>query len=186
MDLKYPKTRKQNVTDTYFGIKVDDPYRWLEDDNAPETKAWVEDQNKVTESYLSSIPFRKALKQRLTSLVSYTRYSGAFHKKGKVYFYRNNGLQNQSVLYVQDGQSGTPRMLLDPNTFSADGTTVLTDFIVSQNGRYAAFGQSSGGSAARCLPARIDVVVVAPLLPFNIIIIPVSAYSSLFSFFLFV
>jgi prolyl oligopeptidase len=146
MDLKYPKTRKQNVTDTYFGIKVDDPYRWLEDDNAPETKAWVEDQNKVTESYLSSIPFRKALKNRLTSLVSYTRYSGAFQKKGKVYFYRNNGLQNQSVLYVQSGPNGTPRMLLDPNTFSTDGTTVLTDFIVSQNGRYAAFGQSSGGS----------------------------------------
>mgnify|MGYP006191076033 FL=1 len=146
MDLKYPKTRKQNVTDTYFGIKVDDPYRWLEDDNAPETKAWVDAQNKVTESYLSSIPFRKALKNRLTSLVSYARYSGAFQKKGKVYFYRNNGLQNQSVLYVQDGLNGTPRMLLDPNAFSTDGTTVLTDFIVSQNGRYAAFGQSSGGS----------------------------------------
>ena len=146
MDFNYPKAKRGNDSDTYFGIRVADPFRWLEDDNSPLTKTWVDAQNKLTFGYLDTIKFRAPLKARLRQLISYTRYSGASQKNGNVTFYRNNGLQNQSVLYVQQGLKGTPRLLLDPNAFSKDGTTVLTDFILSKGGKYAAYGLSSGGS----------------------------------------
>ena len=146
MDFNYPKAKRGNDSDTYFGIRVADPFRWLEDDNSPLTKTWVDAQNKLTFGYLDTINFRAPLKARLRQLISYTRYSGASQKNGNVTFYRNNGLQNQSVLYVQEGLKGTPRLLLDPNAFSKDGTTVLTDFILSKGGKYAAYGLSSGGS----------------------------------------
>lgn len=144
--LDYPATKKVEQTDTYFGTPVRDPYRWLEDDNSAETKAWVEAQNKVTFGYLDKIPYRKALKTRLEQLVNYPRYSGAFQRAGYVFFYKNDGLQNQSVLYVQRGLNGKPDVLLDPNTFSSDGTVRLAGFFVSKNGKYAAYAISKSGS----------------------------------------
>ncbi len=141
--LKYPPTKKIEHTDTYFGTKITDPYRWLEDDNAPDTKAWVTAQNKVTFGYLAQIPYRAAVLNRIKTLANYPKYSAPFKKNDNVYFYKNNGLQNQSVLYVQKGYDGTPEILLDPNTFSADGTVRLTSFILSKDGKYAAYGRTA-------------------------------------------
>lgn len=144
--MTYPQTRKVDQADEYFGTKVYDPYRWLEDDNSPETAEWVKGQNAVTFGYLNQIPFRPALKQRLEQLVNFVKYGGAFQQAGRVFFYKNDGLQNQSVLYVQQGLEGKPEVLIDPNKLSADGTVQLKDFSVSDNGRYAAFGISRSGS----------------------------------------
>ena len=141
--LTYPPTRKVDQVDDYFGTKVADPYRWLEDDNAAETKAWVESENKVTESVLDRIPFRAEVRQRVRALANYRKYSAPFRKNGKVYFFLNDGLQNQSVLYVQDGLDGTPKVLLDPNTFSPDGTVRLASFTMSKDGRYAAYARTA-------------------------------------------
>ena len=144
--LTYPVTKKVDHVDTYFGTKVADPYRWLEDETAPETAAWVEAQNKVTFGYLAGIPYRDALKARLETLFNYAKY-GAPSRKGQYYvFSKNDGLQNQSVLYIQKGLDGTPAVLLDPNAFAADGTSRLAGFELSKDGRYAAFGKSVGGS----------------------------------------
>ncbi len=145
--VTYPETRKDTtVVDDYFGTKVADPYRWLEDDNSPETKAWVEAENKVTFGYLDQIPFRDKIRQRLTELWNYEKYSVPFHKGNRYFYYRNDGLQNQSVLYMQDGPDGEARVLLDPNTFSEDGTVALKGFSVSGDGRYAAYTTASAGS----------------------------------------
>ena len=124
--LTYPKAHKGDVVDTYFGIGVPDPYRWLENDTSEATAAWVAAENKVTDEYLSKIPFRSALLKRLTDLSDYERMSLPSKKNGKYYFYKNDGLQNQDVLYVQDSLDGEPRVLLDPNKLSADGTVALT------------------------------------------------------------
>ena len=144
--LSYPRTRKVNQVDTYFGTKITDPYRWLEDDNAAETKAWVEAQNKVTFGYLEKLPYRKQLKARLTQLANYPRTEGAFQKAGWIFVYKNTGLQNQSVLFVQEGLQGKPELLLDPNALAADGTARLTGFLVSKDGKYGAYGVSKSGS----------------------------------------
>jgi prolyl oligopeptidase len=142
----YPQTKKVDQVDTFFGTKVDDPYRWLEEETSPETAQWVEAENKVTFAYLDRIPYRDALKARLSKLQNYARYS-APSRKGELYtFTKNDGLQNQSVIYIQKGLDGTPEVLLDPNKFSADGTTRLAGFAQSKNGKYAAYGVSSGGS----------------------------------------
>src|SRR5579883_2086168 len=127
--LIYPQTKMVDQADDFFGTKVSDPYRWLEDDRSEETKAWVGEQNKLTQSYLDKIPFRDAIKKRLTELWNYEKYSAPFKEGDYTYFYKNNGLQNQSVLYRQKG-SGQPEVFLDPNKLSADGTTSLagTDF----------------------------------------------------------
>ena len=144
--LQYPTTKKIDHVDTYHGGQVPDPYRWLEDDNSAETGQWVTEQNKVTFGYLDRIPYRAKLKARLEQLYNYPKYGAPF-RRGEYYFFsKNDGLQNQSVLYIQKGLDGTPEMLIDPNTFSADGTTRLGTFSVSKDGAYAVYGLSTGGS----------------------------------------
>jgi len=141
----YPATEKRGQTDDYFGTKVSDPYRWLEDDRSEETKNWVVAQNKVTNAYLDKIPFRDAIKKRLTELWNYEKYSAPFKEGGYTYFYKNDGLQNQSVLYRQMG-NGKPEVFLDPNKFSADGTTSLQGIDFTKDGSLAAYQVSEGGS----------------------------------------
>ncbi|GAB4145781.1 MAG: prolyl oligopeptidase family serine peptidase [Bacteroidia bacterium] len=144
--LKYPVTRKTDSVDTYFGVKVADPYRWLEDDNSDSTKKWVDEQNKVTFDYLSKIPYRNKIKERLSQIWNFEKQSAPY-LKGKRYFYsRNNGMQNQSVLYYKEGLNGEEKLLLDPNTLSADGTTSLNGWEVSHDGKYMAYGISKAGS----------------------------------------
>jgi hypothetical protein len=144
--LSYPATKTVPQVDVYFGDTVPDPYRWLEQENAPETAKWVEDENKVTFAYLEKIPFRAAVKSRLEKLYNYPRY-GTPSRKGEYFtFTKNNGLQNQSVLYIQKGLDGEASVLLDPNKFSANGTSSLAGFARSKDGRYAAYGISTGGS----------------------------------------
>jgi len=142
----YPKTRATDQTDTYFGVKVPDPYRWLEDDNSAETAQWVKEQNKLTFGYLEQIPYRQQVRQRLTQLLNYAKYSAPLRRGEYFFFTKNDGLQNQSVWYVQRGLDGTPELLLDPNQFSRDGTTRLGATSISRDGKYLAFGKSSGGS----------------------------------------
>lgn len=142
----YPETKKEKHTDTYFGNIVDDPYRWLEDDNSSETREWVTQQNKLSFGYLEQIPYRSAWLQQLESLNNYPKYSSPY-RKGEYYYYsKNDGLQNQSLLYRQKGLNGQPQLVLDPNKFSADGTTSLAVFSLSKDGRYAVVGKSAGGS----------------------------------------
>ena len=143
--LAYPKTAKGDVIDDYFGTKVPDPYRWLENDTSAETRAWVIEENKVTDNYLSKIPYRDEIKKRLEILWNYEKYSAPFKEGKYTYFYKNDGLQNQSVLYRQiDGSE--PEIFLDPNTFSKDGTTSLAGIEFSRNGNLAAYQLSEGGS----------------------------------------
>ncbi|MGI4749072.1 MAG: prolyl oligopeptidase family serine peptidase [Janthinobacterium lividum] len=143
--LPYPQTAKGTVTDTYFGTVVADPYRWLEDDQSAETKAWVQEENKVTQNYLQQIPFREAIRQKLEKLWNYEKYSAPFKEGKYTYFYKNNGLQSQSVLYRQL-ENDEPEVFLDPNTFSADGTTSLGGINFSKDGSLAAYQISEGGS----------------------------------------
>lgn len=144
--LVYPETATVDTVDVYFGTTVTDPYRWLEDDTSAATAAWVEAQNKVTFEYLSHIPFRKQLQERLTELTDYEKIGIPFKKHGKYYFYRNDGLQNQSVLYVQDALDSEPRVVLDPNKLSEDGTVALSGISFSNDGKYLAYTISRSGS----------------------------------------
>jgi prolyl oligopeptidase len=144
--IKYPKTAKDNVVDTYFGVQVKEPYRWLENDTSVATSAWVKEQNRVTKDYLSQIPFRDKLKDRLTALYNYPKYSSPFKKNGQYYYYKNNGLQNQSVLYHQATLSSEPEMLLDPNTLSTDGTVALSNIAFSKDGKYLGYAIARSGS----------------------------------------
>lgn len=144
--LQYPETRKSNQVDDYHGTQVADPYRWLEDDQSQETAAWVEAQNKVTFAYLEAIPFRSQLKEKLLKLNDYPRY-GQPYRRGNLYFFaKNDGLQKQSVWYVQKGLDGQPEVLIDPNKLSEDGTTSLSFLTFDKEARYAACGISQGGS----------------------------------------
>ncbi|HET6851720.1 MAG TPA: prolyl oligopeptidase family serine peptidase [Pyrinomonadaceae bacterium] len=144
--INYPESKKVEQVDDYFGTKVADPYRWLEDETSPEVKAWVEDQNRVTFAYLDKIPYREKLKARLTQLFNYPRISAPF-RRGETYFFtKNDGLQNQSVFYIQKGMDGKSDVFLDPNKFSPDGTSVLSAFSLSKDGKYVAYGISQGGS----------------------------------------
>jgi prolyl oligopeptidase len=144
--LVYPESKKVDQVDDYFGTKVADPYRWLEDDRTPEVQSWIEAQNKVTFAYLDRIPYRDKLKARLTELYNYPRISAPFHRGDTYFFTKNDGLQNQSVYYIQKGINGKPELFLDPNKFSADGTSVLSTFSLSKDGKYLAYGISTGGS----------------------------------------
>ncbi|HMJ24281.1 MAG TPA: prolyl oligopeptidase family serine peptidase [Pyrinomonadaceae bacterium] len=144
--LTYPETKRVDVVDDYFGTKVPDPYRWLEDDNAPEVAAWVEAENRVTFGYLDKIPYRAQLKDRLTKLLNYPKFSAPTRRGDWFFFTKNDGLQNQSVWYIQKGLDGAADMLLDPNKFSTDGTSRLGSFSLSQNGKYVGYGISEGGS----------------------------------------
>ncbi|MFH1001169.1 MAG: prolyl oligopeptidase family serine peptidase [Bacteroidota bacterium] len=144
--LDYPITSKGDVVDNYFGTEIADPYRWLEDDNSEETKAWVVAQNAVTFNYLENIPYRESIKNRLTEIWNYPKY-GLPYKRGNYWYYsKNDGLQQQSVIYQMDSLEGEARVFLDPNTFSSDGTVALGEFSFSKNGKYMAYSTSSGGS----------------------------------------
>ncbi len=145
--VDYPETRKDTtVQDDYFGTIIKDPYRWLENDTTPETKKWVEAENKATFGYLEQIPYRNAIKTRLTEIWNYPKYSTPFKEGGQYFFYKNDGLQNQSVLYFHKALSDDPKVLIDPNKLSADGTTSLSGFSVSKDGKYAGYSLSEGGS----------------------------------------
>ncbi len=143
--VKYPKTKKTNTVDTYFGTEVQDPYRWLEDDRSAETEAWVKAENQVTFSYLDKIPYRDKLKKRLEQLWNYEKFSAPFKRGDYTYFYKNDGLQNQNVLYRQKGEEN-PEVFLDPNTFSEDGTTSLGSVSFTKDGSKVAYAISEGGS----------------------------------------
>jgi prolyl oligopeptidase len=146
--LPYPDTKKGNVTDTYFDTAVPDPYRWLEDDRAEDTKAWVKEENKVTQDYLSQIPYRDAIHRRLEKLWNYEKYSAPFKEGKYTYFYKNDGLQSQAVLWRQEGDKA-PEIFLDPNKFSADGTTSMQGIDFTKDGSMAAYQLSEGGSEWR-------------------------------------
>ena len=145
-DITYPKTRKEDVVDEYFGTKVADPYRWLEDDNAPETKAWVVEQNRVTSAFLAGIPRRGQIRERLAKIWNYERFGEPSERGGRFFWTYNSGLQNQRVLYTADSLDATPRVLLDPNTLSADGTVSLKGTSPSDDGKLLAYGLSRAGS----------------------------------------
>lgn len=144
--IKYPATKKVNQADNYFGTVIADPYRWLEDDNSDETKAWAKDQNKVTDDYLSKIPYRAAVRKRLEEMWNYTKYSSPFKEGDYYYFYKNDGLQNQSVLYRQIGLQGTPEVFIDPNSMSTDGTIVPGIPSFTKSAKYCAYLLSASGS----------------------------------------
>ena len=143
---KYPATATVEHVDTYHGVQIADPYRWLEDDNSAQTTQWVEAQNAVTFGYLGTIPFRAALRARLDVLQDYPKYTAPSRRGTRYFFSKNSGLQEQSVLFTQVGLDGTPEVLLDPNTFSKDGTSRLTTFSPSLDGKYAVYGVSRSGS----------------------------------------
>jgi prolyl oligopeptidase len=145
--LTYPETRQdKTVVDTYHGTQVADPFRWLEDDNSEETKAWVKAQNEVTFDYLHKLPKRDGLRARLEKLWNYERVGAPFEEGGRWFFNRNSGLQNQSVFYVTESLDAEPRILLDPNTLSKDGTTSLTETAPSPDGKLLVYGLSKAGS----------------------------------------
>jgi len=144
--LNYPFARKTDHIDDYFSTKVEDPYRWMEDLNSPELKTWVEEENKVTFSYLDKIPFRDKIRERLTEIWNYPKYGAPFRIGDYYFFYKNDGMQNQSVLYYQKGLGGTPDVFLDPNAFSTDGTVALSTLSGSKDGKYLVYGVSKAGS----------------------------------------
>ncbi|MBD0363607.1 MAG: S9 family peptidase, partial [Coleofasciculus sp. C3-bin4] len=142
----YPSSRKTDQFDDYHGTKVADPYRWLEDPDSEETKAWVEAQNKVTFGYLTEIGAREQIKQRLTQLWNYEKYGIPFKQGNRYFYFKNDGLQNQNVLYTLTSLDAEPRVLLDPNTFSEDGTIALSGIAISEDGNLMAYGLSTSGS----------------------------------------
>lgn len=146
VDLNYPNTKKTDTVDVYFGKEISDPYRWLEDDTSDETAQWVQSQNSVTNSYLSNIEFRDDVKARLTELEDYEKVSAPFKRGDYYYFYKNDGLQNQSILYRVTDFNQEPEIFLDPNSFSDDGTTALGGLSFSDDYKYTAYNISEGGS----------------------------------------
>ena len=144
--FEYPQTRKVEQTDDYHGTRVSDPYRWLEDDNSAETKSWVEAQNKVTFAYLNQIPQRAKIKARLTELWNYEKYSAPFKVGDKYFYYKNDGLQNQSVLYIADSITDKGRVFFDPNKLSTDGTIALSGISFTLDGKLMAYGLATAGS----------------------------------------
>lgn len=144
--LQYPVTKKVDTVNTYFGVKVPDPYRWLEDDNSEETKAWVKAQNEVTFGYLEKIPYRNKIQERFTEMWNFERRM-LLNKEADVYYYEgNNGLQNQNVLYYKKSLSDEPKVLLDPNTLSEKGTMALNTYAISSDGKYLGYAVSNSGS----------------------------------------
>ena len=170
--ISYPMTMKKEVVDTYFDTQISDPYRWLEDDMSDDTAKWVIDQNKTTFDYLSQIPFRDTLKARLTALMNYEKVGAPFTEGEYTYFYKNDGLQNQYVLYRQlaDGQN---EVFLDPNQFSSDGTTSMSGLSFSKDGTLAAYQISEGGSDWR----KIVIIDVKTKLPIETALVDVKFSS---------
>lgn len=144
--LAYPQTPRVEHVDVYHGTRVADPYRWLEDASAAQTKQWIEAQNALAQPYLESIPARETIKKRLTQLWNYERYDLPVKRGGRYFYTRNDGLQDQSVLYVADALNAQPRVLLDPNTLSKDATIALGEFVPSPDGKLLAYGLSDGGT----------------------------------------
>ncbi|MBS1793874.1 MAG: S9 family peptidase [Acidobacteria bacterium] len=144
--LNYPVAKKVDQTDDYHGVKVADPYRWLEDVDSADTKAWVEAENKVTFDYLATIPQREQIKKRLTELWNYEKYTAPFKAGKHYYYYKNDGLQNQSVLYIADSVTDSGRVFLDPNKLSADGTAALAGISFTDDGKLMAYGVALAGS----------------------------------------
>jgi prolyl oligopeptidase len=144
--LIYPQARRGDQVDDYHGTKVADPYRWLEDTDSADTHAWVEAENKLTFSYLDKIPYRQPIHERLTKLWNYERYTAPRQEGGRYFYDHNNGLQNQNVLLVAESLSAEPRLLLDPNLLSADGTIAISDTAISDNGKLMAYGIATSGS----------------------------------------
>jgi len=144
--LSYPAATRGTQVDVYHGTSVADPYRWLEDVDSPATTAWVAAQNRLTDSFLASIPQREKIRARLTQLWNYERYSAPFKENGRYFYFQNTGLQNQSVMYVEDGRDAPARVLLDPNVLSTDGTVALSATAVSDDGHYLAYSLSTSGS----------------------------------------
>lgn len=153
--VKYPETPKEDVTDTYFGTQVSDPYRWLEDDSSERVADWVNKQNEVTFGYLNSIPFRGDIKNRLTELFDYSSVSIPFMEGGKIFSFRREGMQDQWVLYVQSSADDEPKVLIDPNKFSEDGTVALNNVGVSRDGKYIAYAVADGGSDWNKIKVRL-------------------------------
>ncbi|MFH1005774.1 MAG: prolyl oligopeptidase family serine peptidase [Bacteroidota bacterium] len=144
--IQYPVTKKVDTADNYFGTKIADPYRWLENDTTAETAQWVKAENKVTFDYLSKIPYRQQIKDRLTQIWNFEKYYVPFKKGEYYFFYKNDGIQNQNVLYFQKGLNGTPKILIDPNKLSADGTVSLSGISIREDGKYIAYNLSKSGS----------------------------------------
>ncbi|MGK7879905.1 MAG: prolyl oligopeptidase family protein [Crocosphaera sp.] len=145
-NFSYPTTPQQDVIDIYHGVEIKDPYRWLENPDSEETKTWISAQNKLTFDYLSTISAREKIKQRLTKLWDYEKYGIPFKKADRYFYFKNNGLQNQSVLYTLKNLEDEPTILLDPNTLSTDGTVALSGLSISENAQYLAYGLSISGS----------------------------------------
>src|SRR2546423_2438974 len=161
--ITYPETKKGDVVDDFFGTKVPDPYRWLENNDSPEVAAWVEAENKVTFAYLDQIPYRAQLKDRLMKLFNYPKFGSPQRRGDQFMSWKNDGLQNQNVYYIQKGLDGTSELLLDPNKFSADGTSRLgAGPSWSPKGKYILYGISQGGSDWNDLYV-MDVATKQPL-----------------------
>lgn len=144
--LPYPSSFKSDQTDLYHGVPVSDPYRWLEDPHSEETQAWIQAQNQVTFGFLNQLPIRDRLKQRLTQLWNYEKFGTPFKKADRYFYFKNDGLQNQSVLYTLPALEAEPRVLLDPNQLSPDGTVALSGLAISEDGQLMAYGLSTAGS----------------------------------------
>ena len=164
----YPVARMDSTVDDYFGTQVADPYRWMEDDNSDETAAWVKAENAVTQDYLSQIPYRDQVRERLTELWNFPKY-GVPQKIGDYYFFfENDGLRNQSILYRQKGLDGTPEVFLDPNTLSDQGTVALVDLSFSKDDRYLAYAAAASGSdwvEIRVMETATVFIIVHPMNP---------------------
>jgi len=144
--FKYPQPRKSDIVDTYFGTKVADPYRWMEDLNAPELKQWVEAENALTFKYLDALPMRDTLKKRITELWNYPKVTPPYYQ-GRHWFYsRNSGLQRQSVMFTRETLTGSETVALDPNSLSPDGSVALSAFVPAPDALHFAYGQAEGGS----------------------------------------
>ena len=162
--IAYPLTRRMDLVEPQFGVNVADPYRWLENDvrNDPEVRAWVTAENAVTDKFLETLPLRDTFKARMTELYDYERF-GIPEKKGGRYFYtRNDGLQNQSVLFVRDRVDGEGRMLIDPNTWSKDGATALAEWVPSEDGKHLLYSIQDGGTDWRTVRV-LDVATAQPV-----------------------
>ncbi|MCR5660926.1 MAG: S9 family peptidase, partial [bacterium] len=144
--IVYPEARRTDYTELIHGKTVADPYRWMENIDSPETKAWIKAENEVTEKYMSKLPERKSIRARLDQLSNYEKYGCPWREGGRWFYFHNSGLQNQSVLYTMDSLDGSPRVLLDPNTFTKDGTAALSSIAVSPDGKYLSYGVADAGS----------------------------------------